>query len=89
MTIKEIRRIVNLQQEEFSSVFLERIVPELKKHSIYLRRRLDLNNKQREFVEHYFHDHRLNKGKHVVVRICGTLFSRPHASLCSTGAVSG
>ena len=31
MTIKEIRRIVNLQQEEFSSVFLDRIVPELKK----------------------------------------------------------
>ncbi len=59
MTIKEIRRIVNLQQEEFSSVFLERIVPELKKQSIYLRRRLDLNNKQREFVEHYFHDHML------------------------------
>lgn len=59
MTIKEIRRIVNLHQEEFSSVFLERIVPELKKHSIYLRRRLDLNNKQREFVEHYFHDHML------------------------------
>ena len=59
MTIKEIRRIVNLQQEEFSSVFLDRIVPELKKHNIYLRRRLDLNNKQREFVEHYFHDHML------------------------------
>ena len=59
MTIKEIRRIVNLQQEEFSSVFLERIVPGLKKHSIYLRRRLDLNNKQREFVENYFHDHML------------------------------
>ncbi|MFY8011704.1 MAG: polyphosphate kinase 1, partial [Saprospiraceae bacterium] len=33
--------------------------PELKKHNIYLRRRLDLNNKQREFVEHYFHDHML------------------------------
>jgi len=59
MTIQEIRRIVNLQQEEFSSVFLERIVPGLKKHSIYLRRRLDLNNKQREFVENYFHDHML------------------------------
>ena len=59
MTIKEIRRIVNLQQEEFSSVFLDRIVPELKKNNIYLRRRLDLNNKQREFVEHYFHDHML------------------------------
>lgn len=59
MTIKEIRRIVNLQQEAYSRVFLERIVPELKKNNIYLRRRLDLNNKQREFVEHFFHDHML------------------------------
>jgi polyphosphate kinase len=59
MTIKEIRRIVNLQQETFSRVFMERIVPELKKNNIYLRRRLDLNNKQRVFVEHFFHDHML------------------------------
>jgi len=59
MTIKEIRRIVNLQQEAYSEVFLDRIVPELKKHQIYLRRRLDLNNKQKAFVEHYFHDHML------------------------------
>jgi len=59
MTIKEIRRIVNLQQEPYSEVFLDRIVPELKKHQIYLRRRLDLNNKQKAFVEHYFHDHML------------------------------
>jgi polyphosphate kinase len=59
MTIKEIRRIVNLQQEAYSEVFIERIVPALKKHQIYLRRRLDLNNKQKAFVENYFHDHML------------------------------
>jgi len=59
LTIREIRRIVNLQQETYSSIFLERIVPDLRKQKIYLRRRLDLNPEQQAFVENYFHDHML------------------------------
>ncbi|MCB9080367.1 MAG: polyphosphate kinase 1 [Lewinellaceae bacterium] len=57
--IKEIRRIVNLQQELYSQIFLEMIVPELRQHGIFLLRRLDLNQEQKDFVESYFHDHML------------------------------
>jgi len=57
--IKEIRRIVNLQQEVFSEVFERMIIPELRQHGIYLLRRLDLNDEQIEFVENYFQDHML------------------------------
>ncbi|MCB0663085.1 MAG: polyphosphate kinase 1 [Saprospiraceae bacterium] len=57
--LKEIHEIVNRQQEEFSDIFENQIIPELKQHGIYLLRRLDLNEEQREFVENYFRDHML------------------------------
>ncbi|MBK8653573.1 MAG: polyphosphate kinase 1 [Haliscomenobacter sp.] len=59
LIIKELRRIVNLQQELFSHVFDKVITPELRKQHIYLLRRLDLNQEQKQFVENYFHDHLL------------------------------
>ncbi|MCB0521226.1 MAG: polyphosphate kinase 1 [Lewinellaceae bacterium] len=52
--LKEITQIVNKQQEEFSEIFSRQIVPQLEKHRIYLKRRLDLGHKQRAFVEQYF-----------------------------------
>ncbi|MEM1119796.1 MAG: polyphosphate kinase 1 [Bacteroidota bacterium] len=52
--LSQIKKIVNKQQEEFSNIFENQIVPELKKYSIHLLRRLDLNARQREFVESYF-----------------------------------
>ncbi len=58
-TVKDIQRIVNKQQEEFSRIFEEEIIPELKHHGVYLLRRLDLNDMQKEFVEAYFKDHML------------------------------
>ena len=57
--LKEILAIVNRQQEEFSRIFLEEIIPKLAEHGIFLRRRLDLSKAQREFVEDYFHDQML------------------------------
>ncbi len=57
--LREIRRIVNQQQEEFSQIFENQIVPELGQHHIRILRRLDLNAEQRRFVENYFHDHLL------------------------------
>lgn len=59
LIIREIRRIVNQQQELFSRVFDEEIVPELRKHNIFLLRRLDLNQEQKLFVENYFQDNLL------------------------------
>ncbi len=54
--LDEITKLVNLQQEEFSSIFENDIVPSLKQHGIVLKRRLDLDKQQREFVEEYFQD---------------------------------
>lgn len=57
--VKEIQEVVTKQQEEVSLIFENEIIPELKKHKIFLKRRLDLNEEQREFVEDYFKDHML------------------------------
>lgn len=57
--IKEILRITNEHQVEFSHIFENQIIPELRNHGIFLLKRLDLNTEQREFVENYFDDHML------------------------------
>lgn len=57
--MKEIHRVVNRQQEEFSLIFEQQIVPELRKQHIHILRRLDLNAEQRLFVENYFHEYLL------------------------------
>jgi polyphosphate kinase len=57
--LKEIHDIVNLQQEACSGIFHDQIVPELKRQNIRILRRLDLNDKQRQFAEQYFHNNLL------------------------------
>lgn len=57
--LKEIHRVVNRQQEEFSEIFEQQIVPELRRHHINILRRLDLNAEQQQFVENYFRDNLL------------------------------
>ncbi len=57
--IKGILRIVNKQQEKFSEIFEEQIIPDLKRNGIRILRRLDLNEEQQHFVEEYFNDHLL------------------------------
>jgi polyphosphate kinase len=57
--LRDIYHIVNLQQEEFSDIFLNQIVPELKVHQIFILRRMDMNAEQRQFVENYFHNNLL------------------------------
>ncbi|MCB0685543.1 MAG: polyphosphate kinase 1 [Saprospiraceae bacterium] len=52
--LRNILSIVNKQQEEFSDIFENQIVPELRKNGIFLKRRLDLSEDQKEFVEEYF-----------------------------------
>ena len=58
-TVRSIQRIVNRQQEEFSRIFEKKIIPELARHDIYLKRRLDLDEKERAFVENYFQEYML------------------------------
>lgn len=57
--VKDIQRIVDKQQEEFSRIFEEEIIPELRNHRIFMLRRLDLSETQKAFVENYFKDHML------------------------------
>ncbi len=57
--VREIQRFVNRQQEEFNRIFEKQIIPELRSHQIYILRRMQLNEEQREFVESYFKDHML------------------------------
>jgi polyphosphate kinase len=57
--VKDIQDLVNIQQEEYSQIFETQIIPQLKKHNIYILRRLDLNEEQKEFVEEFFRDHLL------------------------------
>lgn len=57
--MKEIHQVVNRQQEEYSLIFEQQIVPELRKQHIHILRRLDLNAEQKLFVENYFHEYLL------------------------------
>ncbi len=54
--LEKILNVVKEQQEEFSFIFEELIVPELVNHGIQLVRRLDLNDYQKSYVENYFAD---------------------------------
>ena len=58
-TVKSIQRIVNRQQVEFSKIFEKQIIPKLAKQGIRLKRRLDLNAAESEFVEEYFQQNML------------------------------
>ena len=57
--IKEITRIVNKQQIEFSRIFQEEIIPELRANNIFIKRQIELNTEQNIFIENYFHEHLL------------------------------
>ena len=57
--LRQLLSIVNTQHEEFSRILEEEIIPDLKKHHIFLQRRLDLSKDQEKFVETYFMDHML------------------------------
>ncbi len=55
--LKQIQKIVNVQQEEFSRIFEKEVIPELKVHGIYLLRREELDDIQKEYISGYFQNH--------------------------------
>jgi len=57
--LRAVQKIVDKQQEEFSRIFEKEIIPQLKKHGISLKRRLDLKKEQSQFIEDYFYNHML------------------------------
>ncbi len=54
--LDKIHKTVNKQQEEFSQIFQENILPELEEHGIHMLRRNDLNQEQTDFIEDYFNN---------------------------------
>ncbi len=52
----QILKTVNTQQQEFTRIFEEEILPELEKHKIVLKRK-KFTKEQLEFMTDYFHDH--------------------------------
>lgn len=59
MVLKEILKVVNQQQVEFSEIFENRITSDLKANNIYIKRRGQLDPDQKIFVENYFNDNLL------------------------------
>lgn len=54
LLLKEILSIVNKQQMEFSQIMDQKLMIELPNHQVKILRRLELNEKQKQFVEDYF-----------------------------------
>lgn len=54
--LKEIKKQVELQQEEFGQIFLTEIVPELKKHQIHLIGHKEFSTNQKEIAKTYYQE---------------------------------
>lgn len=57
--IKQIKEIVNDQQEEFSRIFIEDLLPELKMNRILMVRHTQLDEDQKAFIDQYFNNNML------------------------------
>ena len=55
--LKEIKKQVEAQQEEFGNIFTSSIIPELKKHAIHLIGHSEFSTNQKEIVKTYFEEH--------------------------------
>lgn len=58
-TLNQILGIVNNQQLEFSRLFDEDILPELRRNKIFILKREQLNKEQSKYIESYFKDYML------------------------------
>jgi polyphosphate kinase len=57
--LREIVSIVDEQQMEFSQIFEDQIIPELRQHNIFLRKPEEINDDQLTFIDNYFKDNLL------------------------------
>ena len=57
--LKQILKIVNEQQLEYSDIFFKQILPDLRKEGIHVIRRQEMTDIQRQYVEDYFTDNML------------------------------
>ncbi|MCH2044414.1 MAG: polyphosphate kinase 1 [Saprospiraceae bacterium] len=54
--LAKIQKIVEEQQVEFSQIYQNHILPQLRIYNIYILRRKELNNKQLQFLDQYYED---------------------------------
>ncbi|MEO6131559.1 MAG: polyphosphate kinase 1, partial [Saprospiraceae bacterium] len=59
LVLLNIQKVVSEQAREFSEIFIEQIVPELRQHDIHLVLREDLTQEQEAFVDTFFQDNLL------------------------------
>jgi polyphosphate kinase len=52
--LKEIQKRVDIHQKELGDIFRNSIIPDLKKHNIFLKDELSLDKRQKSFVSDYF-----------------------------------
>lgn len=57
--LKQIHKVVSQQAIEYSEIFRDQIVPQLREHGIYLLQRSELNPEQEAFVDTYFQENLL------------------------------
>lgn len=57
--IQEVQHIVNDQQQECSDLYDNELLPALESNGIYILKREELNDEQREYVSQYFEDNML------------------------------
>lgn len=57
--LQRVLKTVNRQQEEFSRIYEEEIVPELRQNKIFLLNRRELSGMQYKFIENYFQQNML------------------------------
>lgn len=57
--LQRVLKTVNKQQAEFSRIFEEEIVPELRQNKIYILNRRELSARQYEYIENYFQQNML------------------------------
>ncbi len=57
--LRQLLKMVNEQQLEFTDIFENQIVPELRENGIDLKKRLELNKEQYDYIETYFDDNLL------------------------------
>ncbi|MBP6183640.1 MAG: polyphosphate kinase 1 [Saprospiraceae bacterium] len=59
LLMRQIRSIVNAQQERYTRLFSDELIPALKRHHIHFLRQTELNQDQEEFIDQYFNNHML------------------------------
>lgn len=57
--LKQLYKIANKHLDEFNEIFDNQIIPELKKHNIYLLSHREISNTQEQFLEIYFKENLL------------------------------